>query len=188
MGKFFFGSEYENYVDTEFSINLWARWGFLLLLFHPSTTIILGPPKYQKFLYFSSFCQIWENFVNSGWMKKNKSKINRNTIKSNYQTHNTKLLNLHREGKKKEMCNKSEISDKKMGIIGKNEIFVKIIEIWINVFSFFLSLSFLAFRFFFRKGTNCELYTVNIKYRIENCGDGDGTQQNGLKSTNTLHR
>ena len=35
------------------------------------------------------------------------------SIKSNYQTHNSKLPNLHREGKKKEISQKSEISDKK---------------------------------------------------------------------------
>ena len=107
VGKLFFGQDYENNVYTKFSINLGARWGFLLLLFHPSATFILGPPKQQKFRHFPSFCQNAGKFVNSSWMKKKKVISLVDSIKSNYQTHNSKLPNLHREGKKK--GNQSEI-------------------------------------------------------------------------------
>ena len=84
VGKLFFGGDYENNFDIKFSINLWARWEFLLLLPQPSATIILGPPKHEKLRHFPSFWQNGGNFVNSGWMKKKKVILVVTTIKSNY--------------------------------------------------------------------------------------------------------
>jgi len=65
VGKFFFGSEYENNFDIKFCYNLCARCTLLLLLFLSPVTFILGPPKYQKFRHFSWFCQKAGKFLNS---------------------------------------------------------------------------------------------------------------------------
>ena len=114
----FFGGGYENNFDIKFLINFWAWLEFLLLL-SQLCNHYFRTPKHQKFRHFPSFCQNGEIFVNSGWMKKNKSKISRNTIKSNCQTHNTKLLNLHREEKKRKCAINQKFRTKKWELLGK---------------------------------------------------------------------
>ena len=87
VGKLFFGQDYENNVDTKFSINLGARWGFLLLLFHPPANVILGPPKHQKFRYFPWFCHNGGKFVNSPWRYQIQLSCVRKTILITYVSH-----------------------------------------------------------------------------------------------------
>ena len=111
--KFFYGSEYENNFDAKFWYNLCARCAFLLFFFHPPVTIILGPPKHQKFRNYSWFCHNDGKFVNSQWRYQIQLSLVRKTIVLTHVWHQTQIMNFLRKKKHIQISDNRENSNKK---------------------------------------------------------------------------